>query len=115
MDCAEIWYVVRDPLTRRFTEVNGGIQVHVRTCDCASPFRISRTAGPIGTGEASFDAPERRKDDGAKCGAIGATCQHANPCKNLLSRLLGLTKGPIGLKLCGTMATIGGQNPLGKQ
>ena len=30
-DCAEICYVVRDPLARRPTEVNGGIQLHVRT------------------------------------------------------------------------------------
>ena len=39
-DCAEIWYhVVRNPLVWRFTKVNGGIQVHVRT-----PFRILGTA-----------------------------------------------------------------------
>ena len=31
----------------------------------------ARTAGPIGTGEGSFDAPERRKDDGDKNGVIG--------------------------------------------
>ena len=44
-DCAEIWLVVRDPLAWRFTKVDGGVQVHVRTC--ASLFRISGTAGRI--------------------------------------------------------------------
>ena len=33
----------------------------------------AQTAGPIGTGEAPFDAPERRKDDGANCRVIGGT------------------------------------------
>ena len=31
------------------------------------------TGGRIGTGEAPFDAPERRKDDGANRGTIGET------------------------------------------
>ena len=31
-DCAEIWYVVRDSLASRFTNVNGGVQAHARTC-----------------------------------------------------------------------------------
>ena len=44
-DCAEIWCVVRNPLARLFAKVNGGAQLHVRTC---SPlFRISETAGRI--------------------------------------------------------------------
>ena len=30
-DSAEMWYVDRDPSPKRFTEVNGGVQVHVRT------------------------------------------------------------------------------------
>ena len=33
----------------------------------------AQTAGPIGTGEAPFDAPKRRKDDGANRGVIGTT------------------------------------------
>ena len=33
----------------------------------------AQTAGLIGTGEAPFDVPERRKDDGASRGAIDAT------------------------------------------
>ena len=44
-DCAEIWYVVTDPLGRRFTELYNGVQLHVHTC--ASFFRISGTAGGI--------------------------------------------------------------------
>ena len=41
---------------------------------CASIFACgARTAGPIGTGKYSFDAPERRKDDGAICEPIGCT------------------------------------------
>ena len=38
-DCAEILCVVRDPLVWCFTEVNGVVQVHVRT---AHPFSMSR-------------------------------------------------------------------------
>ena len=29
--CAEIWYVVRDSLARRFTKVDDGLQLHGRT------------------------------------------------------------------------------------
>ena len=46
----------------------------VSLCVCPSILAPgARTAGPIGTGEGSFDVPERQKDDGANCGAIGAT------------------------------------------
>ena len=31
-NCAELWRVVRDPLARRLTDVNGVVLVHVRTC-----------------------------------------------------------------------------------
>ena len=41
-----------------------------------------RTARPIETEEVPFDVPKVQKDDGANCGAIGVTCQRANPCKN---------------------------------
>ena len=44
-DCAEIWFVVKDPLAWRFTEVNGGEQVHVLTC--LPLFHISGTVGRI--------------------------------------------------------------------
>ena len=44
-DWAEIWFVIRDPLAWRFTKVNGGVQVRVRTR--AAVFRISGTAGRI--------------------------------------------------------------------
>ena len=30
-DCAEIWYMISDPLARLFTRVRGGAQLHVRT------------------------------------------------------------------------------------
>ena len=33
----------------------------------------TRTAGPIVTGEAPFDSPIRRKDDGADLGSISST------------------------------------------
>ena len=42
-DCAEIWYVVTDPLARLFAQVNGGAQLYVRTPFCC----ISETAGQI--------------------------------------------------------------------
>ena len=44
-DCAEILYVVRDPLAKRFTEIDDGVQLHVHMC--AHLFRISGTAGRI--------------------------------------------------------------------
>ena len=45
-DCAEIWYVVRDPLAGRFTEVDDEVQLHVRTC-ARFLFRICGMAGRI--------------------------------------------------------------------
>ena len=42
MNCAEIWYVVSDPLARVFTQAKDGTQLHVRT-----PFHILETAGRI--------------------------------------------------------------------
>ena len=42
MDCAEIWYVVRDPVARLFVKVKCGAQLYVRKC--APLFRISETA-----------------------------------------------------------------------
>ena len=41
--CAEIWYVVRDQLAWQFTQAQGRVHLHVRTC--MSLFRISGTAG----------------------------------------------------------------------
>ena len=37
-DCAEIWYVVRDLLDKRFAGVNGGIYVHMCTCAPLFPY-----------------------------------------------------------------------------
>ena len=46
-DCAEIWYAVRDPLARRFAEVNGGVHnAHARAHAC-TPLRIPGTAGRL--------------------------------------------------------------------
>ena len=41
-DCAEIWYVVREPMAGCFTKFYVGVQLHVRTC--APLFHISETA-----------------------------------------------------------------------
>ena len=57
--------------------------------------------GPIGTGEAPFDAPKRRKDDGGNRKAIGATYQSASPCKNLLSRVQAKAMDGFNLNLVG--------------
>ena len=43
----------------------------------------TRTAGPIVTGEAPFDSPIRRKDDGADLGSISSTW-HVPPRQGLL-------------------------------
>ena len=89
--------------------------VSVSLCVCSSILAPgARTAGPIGTGEELFDATEQRKDDGANHGAISGTCQRANPCKKYVDRDAGLTNGRIRLKLCGLIATMGGQNPFEK-
>ena len=51
-------------------ELAGPVCVYV----CPSIFASgARTAGRIGTGEYSFDAPERRKDDGNSFELIGCT------------------------------------------
>ena len=48
--------------------------VCVCLCVCSSILAPgARTTGPIGTGGGSFDAPERRKDDGDNRGVIGTT------------------------------------------
>ena len=52
-------------------------------CVCPSIFGNSaRTAGPIGSGVAPFDAPKRRNDDGACDESIGGTW-HMPPRKGL--------------------------------
>ena len=45
------------------------------------------TAGPIRTGNGSFDAPERRNDNGGGHVAPRATCRRVNPSKNVVSGL----------------------------
>ena len=54
--------------------VSQSVSQSVRVYVCSSIFGNSaRTAGPIGTGTAPFDAPKRRNDDGAWHGSIGGT------------------------------------------
>ena len=45
------------------------------------------TAGPIRTRDGSFDALERRNDDGGGHVALRATCRRVNPSKNAVSVL----------------------------
>ena len=75
----------------------------------------ARTAWLILTGEAPFDAPERRKDDIDNRRAIGRTwyAPRANvPCKKRhFVKTACKTSGGIRLKLYGPMATLGVQNP----
>ena len=42
------------------------------------------TAGPIRTRDSSFDAPERRNDDGGGHVTLRATCRRVNPSKNVV-------------------------------
>ena len=57
------------------------------------PMNSAGTAGPIRTRDGSFDAPERRNDDGgghargAACHLARATCRRVNPSKNVVSGL----------------------------
>ena len=52
------------------------ICLSVRLSVCSSILATgARTAGLIRTGEHSFDAPERRKDDGTGCGPIRCAWQ----------------------------------------
>ena len=52
-----------------------GEWLFVRKCVCSSILTSGdQTAGPIGTGVAPFDAPERRNDDGAGHVTTRVTC-----------------------------------------
>ena len=46
----------------------------------------TRTAGPIVTGEAPFDSPIRRKDDGADLGSISSTWHVARAAPSRLAK-----------------------------
>ena len=55
--------------------VSFGFPILERSSVCPRIFVFgAQMAGPIGTGEAPFDAPERRADDGAICKAPRGTC-----------------------------------------
>ena len=97
--------------------------VSMRVCVCVCPSILApaaRTAEPIGTGEAPFDAPKRRKYDGANRGAIGARWHvlRANVptlAKKVVAQDAGQTNQRIRLKLCISIAKLGGQVPLGNR
>ena len=93
----------------------------VCTYVCPSNFASeARTAGPIGTGETSFDTPERRKDAGAGCGLIGCTWHVPRRTAQALAKklLTGAAADPpngrIRLKLSGMIANTGGPVRLGE-
>ena len=44
-NCAKIWCVIKDQLPKCFTQVKGGVHLHV--CTCVPLFRISGTTGRI--------------------------------------------------------------------
>ena len=89
-------------------ELAGPVCVYV----CPSTFVSGAgTAGSIGTGEYSFDAPERQKDDGNGFRPIG--CTWHVPCKKVVAKGAIQTNGRIQMKLGGPIATMGGLNPFG--
>ena len=51
----------------------------------------TRTAGPIVTGEAPFDSPIRRKDDGDDLGAISSTWHVARAAPSRLAKKFART------------------------
>ena len=51
----------------------------------------TRTAGPIETGEAPFDSPIRRKDDGADLGSISSTWHVAPAAPSRLAKKFART------------------------
>ena len=71
----------------------------------------ARTAGRIGTGDYSFDAPEQRKDDSAGYKPITCTCHVPRAivqtlAKKVVAQGAGQTNGRIRLKFGGLTATI---------
>ena len=68
----------------------------------------TRTAGPVVTGEAPFDSPIRRKDDGADLRSISSTW-HVPPRQGLLKNshtTTGQTGGTTDPKLTGHTHTV---------
>ena len=70
----------------------------------------TRTAGPIVTGEAPFDSPIRRKDDGAVLGSISSTWHVARAAPSSLPTNshapTGQTGGTTDSKLTGHKHTV---------
>ena len=88
-----------------------GVCLYVCMCVCPSIFDSgAQTAGRIGKGEYSFDAPEQWKHDGnafrtARLHVARVTCDRANPCKKVVAKGARQTNGRIQLKLGGLIAT----------
>ena len=56
----------------------------------------TRTAGPIVTGEAPFDSPIRRNDDGADLGSISSTWHVARAAPSRLAKNFARTYSSNG-------------------
>ena len=83
----------------------------------------TRTAGPIVTGEAPFDSPIRRKDDGADLGSISSTWHVARAAPSRLAKKFARTYRSNGghhrlqthrsQAYCTNSKSIGGAVPVG--
>ena len=67
-------------------KVGNGLFVSLFVCSSISASG-GQTAGPIGTGAAPFDAPERRNDDGAGPGSIRATRHVQRGARQTLAKI----------------------------
>ena len=83
----------------------------------------TRTAGPIVTGEAPFDSPIRRKDDGADLGSISSMWHVARAAPSRLAKKFARTYRSNGghhrlqthrsQAYCTNLKSIGGAVPVG--
>ena len=83
----------------------------------------ARTAGPIVTGEAPFDSPIRRNDDGADLGSISSTWHVARAAPSRLAKKFARTYTSNGghhrpqthrsHAYCTNLKSIGGAVPVG--
>ena len=91
---------------------------------CSRTFvNSARTAGPIVTGEAPFDSPIRRNDDGADLGSISSTWHVARAAPSRLAKKFARTYTSNGghhrpqthrsHAYCTNLKSIGGAVPVG--
>ena len=91
---------------------------------CPSAFvNSARTADPIVTGEAPFDSPIRRNDDGADLGSISSTWHVARAAPSRLAKKFARTYRSNGRHhrpqthrshaYCTNLKSIGGAVPVG--